>query len=867
LPFWLGEAPARSAELSAAVSELRRELEGRLGDRAAAVAWTAGLLGEAEDASAAAAQLVDYLAEARRLLGTLPTQQTLVTERFFDESGGMQLVIHSPYGSRVNRAWGLALRKRFCRQFNFELQAAATEDGLLLSLGPQHSFPLETVFRFLHPETARDILIQALLDAPMFGTRWRWAATIALAIPRSRGGRRVPPQLQRMEADDLMAAAFPDAAACLENIAGDREIPDHPLVRQTIADCLQEVMDLDGLLGVLHRIGSGEIRCLARDLPEPSPLAHEILNARPYAFLDDAPLEERRTQAVHARRSLEPSSADDLGALDPAAIAQVRDEAWPDVRSPDELHDTLLTSGFLTEEEGVAGRDGLSWRDWFVQLVAAGRACAVRPSEGGLVLWVAAERAGELRPGDVDTKELLRGRLGILGPVTAADLAAPLAISPGEADASLAALEGEGVVLRGRFTPGLDAAAPLEWCDRRLLARIHRYTLNRLRAEIEPVSAGDFMRFLFAWQRVEPGRRVAGLEGLAGVLEQLDGFELPAGAWEADVLSARCEEYDPALLDTLCLTGRVGWGRLSAERTRPAGPIRSTPIALFRREHAAFLVEGRADTAAERNSEYARRVLEVLEARGASFFPELVAASGLLPTQVEQALAQLAAAGMVTSDGFAGLRALITPSAKRKPLVHAARRRRAVPFGIESAGRWARLGGMATLVALEYRARALLRRYGVVFRRLLEREAHVPVWRELLLVYHRLEARGEIRGGRFVAGMAGEQFALPEAVGQLRAVRREPGAGGLVSLSAADPLNLTGIITPGERIPGLGSNRVLYEDGVPVLALVGGELRPLTPGIPVASARHVEALVRKRITPALRARLAMSGLPASAAPR
>jgi ATP-dependent helicase Lhr and Lhr-like helicase len=866
LPFWLGEAPARSAELSAAVSELRRELDGRIGDRGGAVAWTAEVLGEPAGTSAAAAQVVDYLAEARRLLGTLPTQETLVTERFFDESGGMQLVIHSPFGSRVNRAWGLALRKRFCRQFNFELQAAATEDGLLLSLGPQHSFPLDTVFRFLHPSTVRDILIQALLDAPMFGTRWRWNATIALAIPRSRGGRKVPPQLQRMEADDLMAAAFPDAAACLENIAGDREIPDHPLVRQTIDDCLREVMDLDGLLSVLRRIESGGIRCLARDLPEPSPLAHEILNAKPYAFLDDAPLEERRTQAVHARRSLEPSSADDLGALDPAAIAQVRDEAWPDVRTPDELHDALLTSGFLTEEEGLAGRDGVSWGDWFAALVTAGRARAARVSDAGPVLWVAAERLGDVRPGEIDVKELLRGRLGILGPVTAEALATPLGIGAGESEAALAALEGEGMVLRGRFTPRSDAAAPIEWCDRRLLARIHRYTLNRLRAEIEPVSAADFMRFLFTWQRVEPGRRVGGLEGLAGVLEQLDGFELPAGAWESDVLSARCEEYDPALLDTLCLTGRVGWGRLSAGATRAAGPIRSTPIALFLREHAALRLAEPTD-APPPASEYSRRVLAVLRARGASFFHELVAGSGLLATQVEQALGELAAAGLVTSDGFAGVRALITPSARRKPLAPAVRRHRTVPFGIESAGRWALLEGAAVPLALERRARALLRRYGVVFRRLLEREAGAPAWRDLLLVYRRLEARGEIRGGRFVAGMAGEQFALPEAVGQLRAVRREPGAGRLVGLSAADPLNLTGIITPGERVPALAPNRVLYEDGVPVLALVAGDVRWLAPGAETRAADLVEALVRKRITPALRARMAMSGVPASAMPR
>ncbi len=799
-----------------------------------------------------------------------------MAERFFDESGGMQLVIHSPFGSRVNRAWGLALRKRFCRQFNFELQAAATEDALLLSLGPQHSFPLETVFRFLHPQTVRDILIQALLDAPMFGTRWRWNATIALAIPRNRGGRKVPPPLQRMEADDLLAAAFPDAAACLENIAGDREIPEHPLVRQTIDDCLREVMDLDGLLAVLRRIDAGEIRCVARDLPEPSPLAHEILNARPYAFLDDAPLEERRTQAVYARRSLEPSSADDLGALDPAATERVRDEAWPDVRSPDELHDALLTSGFLTETEGEVGRDGVAWREWFDALVSGGRARAVTLSGSRPALWVAAERLDEVRPGALDLKELLRGRLGILGPATTADLAAPLGMTGDDAQAALAALEGEGVVLRGRFTPA-GATGAVEWCDRRLLARIHRYTLNRLRAEIEPVSGADFMRFLFAWQRVDPAVRTAGLDGLAAVLEQLDGFEVPAGAWEADVLSVRCEAYDPALLDTLCLTGRVGWGRLSADprglaegdvRRRAGGPVRSTPIALFLREHGVPLAD-RPAVGGDALSEYARRVLEVLGARGASFFHELVSGSGLLATQVEQALGELAATGRVTSDGFAGLRALITPSAKRKPLAHATRRHRTVPFGIESAGRWALLadgGGALQAAALEQRARTLLRRYGVIFRRLLERETNVPLWRDLLSVYRRLEARGEIRGGRFVAGMAGEQFALPEAVGQLRAVRREPGTGRLIGLSGADPLNFTGIITPGERIPALAPNRVLYEDGVPVLALVAGELRPLAADAEARSAELAQALVRKRITPALRVQLAMSGVPAGSAP-
>jgi ATP-dependent Lhr-like helicase len=783
----------------------------------------------------------------------------------------MQLVLHAPFGSRVNRAWGLALRKRFCRQFNFELQAAATEDAVLLSLGPQHSFPLESVFRFLHPDTVGDILVQALLDAPMFGTHWRWNASIALALPRSRGGRRVPPQIQRMEAEDLLAAAFPDAAACLENIPGDREVPDHPLVRQTIDDCLHEVMDLDGLIAVLRRIHSGQIRCIACDLPEPSPLAHEILNARPYAFLDDAPLEERRTQAVYTRRAFEPSSAADLGTLDAAAIERVRAETWPEIQNADELHDTLITSGFLTEAEGAP------WAGFMDELVGTGRAALVEQARERPVLWIAAERLPEAgllsNPGEREpaVRELFRSRLGIIGPTTAAALAATVGLPEIEAEAALVALEAEGVVLRGRFTPRAGGtAAVLEWCDRRLLARIHRYTLNRLRAEIEPVSPADFMRFLFAWQRVDSEHRVSGLEGLAAVIAQLEGFELPAAAWESDVLAARVEEYDPALLDTLSLTGRVGWA--AGQRGSGAGPIRSTPVALFQRERAGEWLVGRPVAEAVKLSSNAVRVREVLEQRGATFFHELVPLSGLLATQVEQALGELAGLGLVTSDSFAGLRALITPSSKRKPLNGGRRRHRTVPFGIESAGRWALIDRGAAgrpdsgADKVELAARVLLRRYGVMFRRLLARETGAPAWRELLLAYRRLEARGEIRGGRFVSGMSGEQFALPEAVGQLRAIRRQEGPGRLIGVGGADPLNLTGIVTPGERIATVAKSRILYRDGVPVLALEGGEVKPMGPSAGAPTADMVQALVRKQITPALRARLAMAGVPADSMP-
>src|SRR5947207_1254828 len=488
----------------------------------------------------------------------------------------------------------LSLRKRFCRQFNFELQAAATEDAVLLSLGPQHSFPLADVFRYLHPATTRDVLVQAFLYAPVFQTRWRWNTTISLAIPRNRNGRKVAPQLQRAMADDLMAAVFPDAAACFENIAGDREIPDHPLVNQTVRDCLEEAMDFPGLARVLERIHRGEIELVARELPEPSPLAHGILNAAPYAFLDDAPLEERRTQAVYTRST----SAESI--LDAAAIARVREEERPDPRDADELHDALLSAGFLLPEEADAAL--------FAELMHARRAGVAAG------VYIAAERLPELlaiHDVAVDitappppqkkwtreeaTVELLRGRLTIVGPTTAAALAASLAIEESEAEAALLALESEGAVLRGTFE------GPREWCDRRLLARIHRYTLTRLRAEIEPVTAADFMRFLFDWQHVS--NRLAGPDGLRKVVEQLDGCEIAANAWERVVLPARIEKYEPSMLDTLCLSGEVGWAQRGG-------------VVLFRREHAgAWLGAPPAVTL----SEAAQRLLDQLRAQGASF--------------------------------------------------------------------------------------------------------------------------------------------------------------------------------------------------------------------------------------------------------
>ncbi|HEV7802034.1 MAG TPA: helicase-related protein, partial [Burkholderiales bacterium] len=867
MPFWLGEAPARSDEMSAAVSRLRALADAKLprpdeprvhGELEPAIEW---LMQDYELGRSAAEQIIAYLAEGKRSLGVVPTQDTLVFERFFDESGGMQLVLHAPFGSRVNRAWGLALRKKFCQGFNFELQAAATEEGVILSLGASHSFPLDDVFRYLHPNTVRETLVQAVLDSPIFETRWRWATTLALAVPRSRNGMRVPAQLQRMNAEDLLQAIFPDATACFENIQGAREVPDHPLVNQAMRDALEEAMDLPGLIDVLHRVANAEVTCISRETPEPSVFCHELLNSAVYTFLDDAPLEERRTQAVYTRRSSEPRNADDLGALDPQAIQRVRDEAWPYADNADELHDALMLSGFIRENEVAARADQLPWYGLMDQLVKDGRAVKT----GGF--WVSIERFEELNaavPQTVEPKiperirkswtredalrELVRGRMEVLGPVTVAQIAASFDFSDVRlVSGALLELETEGRLLRGYFTPGAqthphaethphpnpppdgEGKLSLEWCDRRLLARIHRYTINRLRAEIEAVSSADFMRFLLHWQHVAPEQQVNGVEGLAAVVEQLDGYELGAAAWEHDVLPARVRDYTSSYIDMLCLSGRVAWGRTTPMDGAGKAPLKSSPIAIMQREHAGMW---RVATQVEPEalSSEARAVHEALCTRGASFFHELVAASGLLRTHVERALGELAGAGLVTADSFSGLRALLTPSEKRKSLSGGRPSTRRSAYGVDTAGRWALLSTepeMDAQARVEAIARGLLRRYGVVFRSMLARESRLPTWRELVMVYRRMEARGEIRGGRFVGGFGGEQFALPDAVGRLRAVRKIAKSGELVAVNGADPLNLVGILTPDARVSSIAQNRILLRDGVALAAWEGGKVRRL----------------------------------------
>ncbi|HET7264037.1 MAG TPA: DEAD/DEAH box helicase [bacterium] len=868
VPFWLGESPGRTRELSAAVSALRSEIEARLDDPAAAREW---LRHETALEEEGAAQAVRYLADTRAALGGVPTQRWIVAERFFDEAGGMQLVLHTPFGARINRAWGFALRKRFCLTFDFELQAAATDDGIVLSLGPQHSFPLETAFHFVRQATLRDDIIQAVLPSPLFTTRWRWNAARALAVPRYQGGRRVPMPIQRMRAEDLLAAVFPDQVACQDNHAGPVIPPDHPLVNETIGNCLDEAMDAEGLRAILDEMRRGTIRMTAIETAAPSPMSHEILNANPYAFLDDAPLEERRARAV-ALRHIDRSAPDGPGVLDAAAIADVAAQAWPDIRGADDLHDHLLTVRVLPLE------DAMPWSGFARTLVGDRRAVVAAWRDAGgreRRAYVAGDRTAEVRRalGDVhfepepppllgaaaDTdlepseaaRLIVQGWVQCSGPFTAAALGARLGLPVGDVEQALAALEGTGVILRGRFTPG---TAEEEWCDRRLLARIHRLTLGRLRREIEPVPPATFMRFLLRWQHVQPGAQLHGRDGVAEVVGMLQGLEVPAPAWDEHVLPARIRLYDPEDLNVLCLNGLVTWGRLSAgpaaapngdapgDRAPKRGSAalsRSAPIALLLREEMGAFVEpdgvddivagesaGRRPAGVKRADAALRGaaadVFKYLSERGASFLPDIARGIGRLPADTETALWELVARGLVSGDGFAGLRRLIDrsdPNRRRRFLEinragsRARPARRALP-----SGRWAvwRPGDAAlkpderdALVA-----RQLLRRYGVVFRDVLARERALPPWRRLLDVYRRWEARGEVRGGRFVAGVAGEQYALPGAVEALRAVRREPDETGDVVISAADPLNLVGILLPGERVSPLSGLALVLRNGV-----------------------------------------------------
>ena len=887
IPFWRGEAPSRSRELSKAVADVREGIQQLLDNGATPgdVSARKWCLEECGVDAAGADQLLAYVAGGVQILGGVPTQTCIIAERFFDEAGGMQLVVHAPFGGRLNRAWGLALRKRFCLNFDFELQAAATDDGLVLSLGEQHSFPLETIFQFLQPKTVRDVLIQATLATPLFVTRWRWNVSRSLALLRFQNGKRVPVHLQRMRAEDLLAAAFPMVAACGDNHVGDIPVPEHPLVQETLRDCLTEAMDVEGLGYVLEQIDSQGIQVRAVESPVPSPFAHEILNANPYAFLDDAPLEERRARAVNLRRTFPTSFDGNMGTLDVSAIETVLEEAWPIVRDADEVFDVLQVMGWMPE------KDGKFWREELDALVAKGRALFLRvtpeeyPKTNFIEGWTTQEHfsriqvlftqieilagmqdacaSDEEKAPSSETASLfvVQGWMPHIGPVTSQELANRLGVASLPIHHALLQLESQGQVLRGQFRPAFshnpssfsspspsqgegrgegqgDQRQDEEWCDRSLLTRIHRRTVTALRREIEPVAASDFMRFLFRWQHCAPGSQLHGEAGLREIVSQLSGYETPASAWESSLLKARMANYKPEWLDHLCLRGEVAWGRLtppdmkpnlrpvvSGEAFRRISPTSMAPISFVRRVDVPWMLAmarpGKSSGPLGIRlsvSGVAQAIYECLDSRGACFFADLTNRTGHLAAEVEQALWELVAGGLVTADGFDPLRAMIDPRRRRAEGKDRARRPQ------HSVGRWALLElsppekegeSISSLHPHEQWAKQLARRYGVVFRDVLKRESLPMTWRELLLQFRKMEWRGEMRGGRFVEGFTGEQFALPEAVEALRAVRRDHTLGAqALRLSPADPLNLIGIILPGDRISSHTSKSILFRDGV-----------------------------------------------------
>jgi ATP-dependent Lhr-like helicase len=815
VPFWLGEAPARTAELSDEVSKLRGRLDDLLarGDAEGARSWLMDTTGTGPEV---ATMLLDYVAAGRAVLGAVPTLQTIVVERFFDETGGMQLVIHSPYGGRINRAFGLALRKKFCRTFDFELQAAANDNAIVLSLGPHHSFPLAEVVRYVNSRGVEETLQQAVLDAPMFISRWRWNLNRALLVLRFRGGRRNPPPIQRMEADDLMAALFPQAAACQDNRVGPVEIPEHVIVRQTVDDTLHEALDVDGLRRLLERIETGAVAVRTVDTTEPSVFAHEVLTARPYAFLDDEEAQNRRTNAVVLRRGL-PVDLTSIGRLDPEAIAQVHGEITPEPASSDDLHDLLCSRVMMPPHQEWTGL----WRE----LQARGRARVIE--HDGRELWCVTETIDDVRRAfegdDTAVAAVVRGHLELAGITTVDELASSTGLPAPRVASALAVLQSEGFALQGRYS--VDAVG-VEWVARRLLARMHGYSRRARRQRVEPATAQDFLRFLLRWQHLAPGTQLSGDEGLAAVISQLQGWAAAAAAWERELLARRVRQYDPAALDRLCHEGAVAWLRLSLrarDGDAPTGaPNKATPISVVFRDDLGWLLEaarGGAEPVPPTAGATAE-IVEVLGERGACFAAELGEATRRLPEDVERALWDGVARGLLTSDGFGPIRARVGERARGGvQTTRLSRLMRGARIRGAAAGRWSLVPAGAADTDPEELAEAvaglLLHRWGVVFRDLARCEPMRFPWRDVQRALRRLEDRGLVRGGRFVAGFGGEQFALPAAAEELARVRKLDRTGERVTVNATDPLNLVGTITPGAAVPAVRTRRVVYVDGVP----------------------------------------------------
>lgn len=851
IPFWFGDAPGRTKVLSQAVSELYAKCESALreGGVERCVKFLMTIPGLTQHA---ALELTEFLNESKNALGTLPGSDRVLVERFFDEVGDQHLVLHYPCGIQLNRAYGMALRKRFCRQFNFELQAAADDDSVILSLGATHSFHLNTLAKFLNAQTVRTMLVQAILQSPMFSTRWRWIAATALALARRRAGKRLPAPFQRADAEDLVAHVFPDQLACQDNLTGPREVPDHPLVSQTLNECLDVLMDCSGLERLLSDLQKGSMHFFARDLPAPSPLAESIIHARPWAFLDETPAEERRTRAIPSTRlgiwSKELSQGQLGGRQD--LVDQIRREAWPSLAGVEAACDALSVLGFLTDEEvGRSNGDAVMH-----QLLEQRRAGRVRTANGQ-VLWVSLQRAGEIlsvAPGatiepaklvtdsmssidpEINLRELLHSRLVGLGPATAEQLATAMGLTAEQVEPALTALETQGIVMRGAFDPKVNGDC---WCHRHLVARLARLSIQTARRRPLPLVSKEIFQYSVL-SRQELFELGEGPEVVARVLSQNRGFHAPLGLWERSILPARVHGYSPADLDVLIAGGRFLCGRLTSPKTLGSDSnLRNLPVAFCSRQEMETCLIGDCPQVVD-DSE-AGLVVEVLRQKGALFWDDLLGMTGLLPVRLESALTCLVRSGLVYPDHPGALRILARPAARRKA------------NSLSGLGRFSLIDRpefweWSTERVLAYAERGL-DRYGVIFRDLISRDPVAPPWRVLIGQLWRMEARGDVAGGRFVLDVEGEQFARQDALLELQRcaeMTSERRMLNMVKIATGDPANLTvelGLLPRTTR-----ESEIVFEGGKPIALIFRGRVEMLASESDERRAK-VEALLQSRL--------------------
>ena len=855
LPFWLNEGAGRTAALSSEVCKLRREIAARF-DESAPDAQSAARWLEEECAldESGAVQAVAYVRRGLAALGAIPDEHTIVAERFFDGLGGTQIVIHAPLGMRVNRAFGLALRKRLCQSFDFEIQASAIDDGVLLALNARHSFALESIFTMINSRTVRDVLTQALLDAPMFETRFRHVATRALSVLRNLRGRKVPAWIQRLRAQDLMIALFPGQQACFENRPARVAIPDHFIVRETLRECLEESTDLKSLMRLMEGIENGTVRTLAVDSIAPSVFAHRLLLAWDYAFLDDGERANRRSRAVTMNRGMAEDvfRSEDLSQMLAAeAVALTTAEATRTApsrraRDRDELYEVIRAHGALAPyqiDERVTGDaiamlaelelEGRLVRANYganasQKLIAAEDAALFAAAYPNLVFARTVADSGQEFSREAAHEELVRRALKTSGPITTSELAERLELPPADIERSLAALEASGEVFRGRFTSARDE----QWCERGNLEKIHRLTLARLRAEIEPCEDHEFAAFRLRWFHIGGTDLAPGTEGVAAVLDQFEGSAFSPDLWENAILPARITGYRGDLLDQLCVGGQFVWAALPDEQGEDAIPAR---VAFFDRRHRVPWSVPDERTALDSKEE---RVWQALVEGGAQYLDQLADRAAMSERDALKALWRLAALGRATNDSFTPLR-LLSESAEARRAVGApeaqslTKRDANLRARLKSslAGRWSKISaprGSSQAQAEDTpreHAMKLLQRNGILTREMLALESIPVLWSDLLFTLRRLEYGGTIRRGYFVRALSGEQYALPEALEMLRTSRAANVAREApIALSAADPANPYGAILPAVGISRDAENVIVLRGGRMLLGLNGREL-------------------------------------------